>query len=277
MKLHKVATHFDKVSFRDAYTDAFMFKAQLELVHGSVRDSVTKERRTMNIKPGITMPARGCIKAHGVVFMAGAIDYDSYNDQPIRGYVVLQNADFLAQVKTLGETCLVSPGVSAYAALVLTKDIEYKEESSQVHQRVNLYFCKNEPVTPGKIVIADGVYYIIRSSISGPSGMQIVSADVLEAPFRLATFSSGVYDPATETVVTAYSQLISVLRCHWQALYDYQNNLTHKMQPGDIQVAISKNVTPKPGDKLTFSDGVWDIKSKVEVDDAWVCHASKVI
>jgi hypothetical protein len=276
MRLLSAARAFDKMVCADAYSGAFLFKAQLGLYDDNKRDSETAQRRNISMAAGLPLPARRVIAAAGTRFILGHANPDSFKNQNIRVSYVAHEATELSTVRTLDQVCTNTAGVSAYAGRAWVKDKAYTEESSNLFPQAHIHFAEGEPIDDDKLVTFDGRLHIVREITHGAGGTLIATCEEMDEPsVEMASLLSGAYDPVTDSMAgTPVS--VRVVRVRWQSLFRYHNSIEPKFQPGDMQVAVSKSAaTVLPGANLTLSDGAWEVTSVASEGAVWLCKATK--
>lgn len=273
MRLSAAARAFDKAPCYEAYTGALAFKAQLGLYDDNKRDSETAGRRVLSMSPSSVIPTRRVVNVLGVPFIIGHRNVDIFDKSILRVSYVAQEAQTLATVRTLQEVCLDLPGFNAYAGRAWVKNLAFSEQDSRLPPQYHIHFALGEPVRAELTVLFSGRLYIVRSTNEGGGGTLVTTCDQLEEPsVETGQLTSGVFDPITETV-TASAVSARVVRIRWQSLFEYDNWLSPKMGPGDMQVALG--VPVEPGAKLVLSDGDWYIASVNVVDGAYLCRATR--
>ena len=119
MKLTNVASFFDRLPCKDAYTGKVVFKGQFDLFNEAVRDGLGAMRRVLSVAPSVRIPPRKSIDtSDGKVWIVGESHPDYFDDGPIRVKYVLHQADGLATLQTFAEVLGNSGYRTLYAARV---------------------------------------------------------------------------------------------------------------------------------------------------------------
>lgn len=277
MRLSAVANRFNNMVCADAYTGAFVFKAQIGLYDDNKRDSETAERRTLSIAPGTVIPTRRVVAAAGTRFIVGHGSPDDYKGKTIRVGYVAHEATSLARIRTLEQVCLSQPGVLAYAGRAWVKDAAFSQQNSILAPQVHLHFSATETVAAALTVDFEGRLHVVRSTNAGAAGTIVAMCEEMKG----SSVESGVvltlsaYNPVTESPSSS-TVTVKIVRLRWQALFEYHDDTAPKFGSGDLQIAVAKSAaTVTPGSTLALSDGRWRVESVVGEGLVWLCRATR--
>ncbi len=274
MRLLDAARRFDRTTATDAYSAA-TFKCQFEVLAYSKIDGVAVKKRQISTASSVTIPARRVVTIHGQTYLVGHGAPDFWNDDTIRLNYVVQGADGLANLTTIADELAGTAPGTAYAALAFAKYLPDAEDSSKYPPQYQVFLSGTESAPADSLIYLNSVWYLVKESYVSTSGLRVSLANVVESPnFEMATFTSRVYDPLTDTYVDTPSA-IKVFRIKWAEHFEYLSKATEQYERGDLTVMILKAVTPDPPDTLTLSDGVWRILSAQDEGLTWSCHARR--
>lgn len=276
MRLAAAARAFNKTECLDAYSGRRAFFGQFGLYDDNKRDSETAERRILSVEDGITVPSRRVIEAAGTRWIVGHSNPDSFRGRTVRQGLVVHEATYLSEVRTLEQVCLNQVGIKAWAGRAWIKNLAFTEQSSDLVPQYHIHYSSTEAVGQDNILTFEDELHVARVVTTGPSGTLIVLADRLPEPVvEVATVSGGVYDPVAGQM-SAGSGSVRVIRVRWQSLFQYRHASAPTFGPADIQVVIAKaSMTPSVGIKLEMSDGTWQLASVISEGAVWLCRATK--
>lgn len=278
MKLSNAARMGDTVVATDAYGTASVM-VQYDPLSYSKIDGAQVTKRMVSAAPSVAMPARGAITIDGQNYLVGHGAPDYWKGRAIRVSYVIQGADGLANLMTIGQALAGTPPVTAYAAVVFNKYIGEMNDNSRMAPQYQVFLAGAEEAPEDSLTQLDGVWYLTKQSYLSSSGLRIalsnVVADTPETPcFETVTIGSRTYDPISDSYTSA-GVSTKVFRLKWSENYEYLSVGTTPFQRGDIQVFMLKASTPKTSDLLTLSDGSWRILAVQDMGATWRCHARR--
>ena len=274
MRLLDAARRFDRTTATDAYSAA-TFKCQFEVLAYSKIDGVAVKKRQISTASSVTIPARRVVVISGQAYLIGHSAPDFWYDSIIRLNYVIQGADGVANLTTIAAELAGTPPSTAYAALAFAKYLPDAEDSSKYPPQYQVFLSGTESAPADSLIYLNSVWYLVKESYVSTSGLRVSLANVVDSPnFEMATFTSRVYAPLTDTYVDTPSA-IKVFRIKWAEHFEYLSKATEQYERGDLTVMILKAVTPDPPDTLTLSDGVWRILSAQDEGLTWSCHARR--
>jgi hypothetical protein len=276
MRLAAAATHFDKQVLTDAYGSAKIV-GQFDLFDDTKRDGVISRRRILSVAPAVTMPVRNALKMDGMVWIVGSGNPDYFGKDPLRRKYVLHEADGLASVQSFSQFLANEAGVSAYSALEWVKAAKEIDESSELTNIYGAVFARSEVVPQIGIMTLGGIRYLLREPHQSSAGFLAVYVDEIREPaIESGTFANRAYDPVDD-VWTATTSAINFIRLRWQSHFKYLSQRTLRYQAGDdVLICLTSAATPKPNDKITLSDGTWQVLTVQPEGATWSLHVRRV-
>lgn len=276
MKLAAAARHFDRQVLRDAYGTATV-RGQFDLFDDSKRDGAVTRRRILSVDPYVSIPARRALQLDGYTWLVGSGNPDYFGSGPIRRKYVLHEADGLASVQTLAQFIAGTSGLSAYAALEWVKATKEIDESSDLTDVLGAMFAATESVPGIGVMTLAGKHYLLREPHETAAGFLSVLVDEIKAPaLEAGTFTGRAYDPVADTW-GGTPVAVNFLRLRWQSHFRYLSQRTLAFQPGDdVLICLQSAATPKANDRITLSDGAWQVLTVQAEDSCWSVHARRV-
>lgn len=274
MKLYNAARIADDTLATDSYgVDTFL--CQFEVLSYSKIDGVAVKKRQISTAPDVTIPTRSVVTIEGQPYLVGHGSPDFWRGSVIRLNYVIQGADGLADLTTIGDALAGTAPVTAYAAVTFAKYLPDAEDSSRYPPQYQIFLAGSESAPADSLVQLNSVWYLVKQSYISNSGLLVALANVVESPsFETATFGSRVYDPVTDAYTDTPTS-IPVFRIKWSEHFKYLSKATEQYERGDLTVIMLKSVTPDPPDTLTLSDGVWRVLSSQDEGTTWSCHARR--
>lgn len=274
MKLAAAAKLGNTTVATDAYgTDTFL--CQFEPMSFSKIDGVSILKRQISLAPDVILPARGAINIDGQVYLASHMAPDFWNNQVIRNTVIIQGADGLANLTSIGNALLNVAPATAYAALVFSRYIPESADSSKYPPQYQVFFAGMESAPANTLIQLGATWYLIKESYVSTSGLRIALANTLDEPaFETISFGDQVYNPLTDSL-TGTPISVKILRVKWQEHFEYLSKGSETYERGDQQVFTPKSITPTPPDTLTLSDGTWRILAVQDETTYWSCHVRR--
>ncbi|MEY2653318.1 MAG: hypothetical protein RLZZ524_345 [Pseudomonadota bacterium] len=275
MRLARVATRFDRTPCFDAYLGHLAFYGQMALFDDVKRDSEAAERRILSTAPDVVFPARRVVSIGDQNFILGHSSPDHFLGRAIRQGVVVHEAPYSVQVRTLAQACLDQAGTSAWGNKFTVKNVAFSEQDSSLTPQIHVHLASSESAPVGRLLTVDGRHYLVRLAETGPAGTLVVTADEqVGAIVTGATVFTGAYDPITDTQVRT-PVIARVLKLRWQSIFSYGNSNDSAFGPDEEQFAVAKaTFTPLVGWRISLPDGsTWQVSSVVSFEDAWLCRA----
>ena len=260
MKLQSAARMGDTVVASDAYGTAQVM-VQYDPMSFAKIDGVSVRKRQISAAPSVAMPARGVITIDGQKYLVGHGAPDYWRGKAIRVSYVIQGADGLANLQTIGQALDGIIPVTAYAAVVFAKYLPDANDSSRMPPQYQVFLAGAEEAP--------------EQSYISTSGLRVALANIVDEPcFETVSFANRVYDPVSDSYTSAGTS-IKIFRIKWSESFTYLSKASEGFERGDIQVFMLKSSTPKPSDLLTLSDGSWRILAVQDMGTTWRCHARR--
>ena len=274
MKLSNAARMGDTVVASDAYGTAQVM-VQYDPMSFAKIDGVSVRKRQISAAPSVAMPARGVITIDGQKYLAGHGAPDYWRGKAIRVSYVIQGADGLANLMTIGQALAGTPPVTAYAAVVFNKYIGEMNDNSRMAPQYQVFLAGAEEAPEDTLIGLEGAFYLVKQSYISTSGLRVALANIVDEPcFETVSFANRVYDPVSDSYTSAGTS-IKIFRIKWSESFTYLSKASEGFERGDIQVFMLKSSTPKPSDLLTLSDGSWRILAVQDMGATWRCHARR--
>ena len=274
MRLHSAANKFNDVLAVDAY-GGVEFACQWAPLELFKVDGVAVRKRSMTTAPDVKIPSRGVAIFDTEHYLIGAGTPDFWKGKVIRRNYVIQGADGLAQLASIGGALTGASPTEAYAAVVFAKYVPDAADSSRYPPQYQVFLAGSEDAPADSLVTLNAATYLVKESYLSTSGLRIALANVLSAPlFETVSFGAQTYDPVTDTYSGAASS-VKIMRVKWTEHYSYLSIGSETYERGDQQVFMPKSVTPKASDTLTLSDGKWRILAVQDETDRWSCHVRR--
>ena len=274
MKLSVAANMANTTLATDAYGTA-TFLCQFEPITLTKIDGVSVTKRSISVAPDVVMPARSAITIDGQVYLAGHKAPDFWKNKVLRNTVVIQGADGLANLISIGNALINVAPVTAYAALVFSRYLPENADSSKYPPQYQVFLAGSESAPANTLIQLNSVWYMIKESYVSTSGLRIALANTLDEPtFETINFGAQTYDPTFDRF-SGVATSIKILRVKWQEHFLYLSKSSETYERGDQQIFLPKTVTPKPSDLLTLSDATWRILAVQDETAYWSCHVRR--
>ena len=274
MKLQSAARMGDTVVASDAYGTAQVM-VQYDPMSFAKIDGVSVRKRQISAAPSVAMPARGVITIDGQNYLVGHGAPDYWRGKAIRVSYVIQGADGLANLQTIGQALEGTAPVTAYAAVVFAKYLPDANDSSRMPPQYQVFLAGAEEAPEDTLIGLEGSFYLVKQSYISTSGLRVALANIVDEPcFETVSFANRVYDPVSD-IYTSAGTSIKIFRIKWSESFTYLSKASEGFERGDIQVFMLKSSTPKPSDLLTLSDGSWRILAVQDMGATWRCHARR--
>lgn len=274
MRLDAIAHHFDKTEARDAYGSA-TFLCQLAPLELFKIDGVAVKKRQLSTDPDVSMPLRGALAIEDQTYLVGHGTPDYWNGVPIRVNYVVQGADELADLTTIAKELASTAATTAYASRAFSKYSTDARESSAYLPQYEIFLAGTESVPNHSLIYIASTWHLVHESYQSTSGLMIALANEIPEPvFESVSFGSRAYNPVTDDY-TSTGTSVRVMRVRWTEHFKYLSKGSESYERGDMQIFLPKTVTPKVGDVVTLSDGVWRLLMVQDDSSVWSCHVRR--
>ena len=274
MKFSKVATFFDRDSVYDAYTGAFLFKAQFASFDGSQPDGSFSRRRTVSVAPGVAQPPRDVVTVHGEKWIVGQYISDGFFDKPVRKTASAKQVTGKFDIVSPAEAALNLPTTRwAYGQAVYLKDTVNTPTNSDYSPQYEISFGPTERVPDEIFLRTDTDTYHVRTVYAALEGFTIATADQIgTTDFGdnrfVQVFFNGSIDPMTEMSMPGVATTGILLYAY--KLYTHVTEADPMNRPGDKTLIVAKSaVTPISGTELNIGPDTYRIFSVQSYYDSW--------
>lgn len=275
MKLSAAARWFDKTVAQDAYSPAATFKCQLEPLDMYRTEGTRIKIRNMSTAPGVSIPERRAVRIDSQVYLVSDSSQDHWAGAALRNRHVLQGADDLVTIRSIGQVLSGAAGTSAYASVDFSKYGTDERDNSDYHPQYHIFFARTEVVPENTVLQSGAKYFLVRNSYVTPAGLVDALSNELDSPVTdSATFKSRAYNPVTDAHVETPTT-VRCMRVRWQDSFAYLSQGSTKYERGDSQVFVPLSVSPKSGDRVALGDGVWEVLSVRTLADHHSLHVRR--
>lgn len=271
MKLSMAAKYFNRTKFYDAYSGLELGAGQLDIYDDSKRDGITAQRRVFEVAPGTALPPRLAIQFHGLNWLVGVTEIDSFHGDVIREKHVLHQAEELAKVATLKQTLNGTAPYEAYAARVWVKSTSEVEISSAKYNQLQIFFSKAESLSPNTLIELGGKLHTVMAVYPASAGHQAAMVEELDpGAVEIGTLTTlGEWDRVKEIYPTVSTPL-KVVKLRWQSDFVYYSQATENFQRGDMQAACITDL--ENGTTIGLKDGDWTVVSAQSRNEVYYLH-----
>lgn len=273
MRLKHAARYFDRDSVYDAYTNVYLFKAQMlspaEHVSGD-----TFKRHTLTTKDGITMPARNAVRIVDGVWLTANNNADTHDNEVIRRNFALKKSTGLLQLMTPAEACTNTGGLAIHAHKEFYRDTVNIPTEADYATFWNIYCPQNENVLRGSFFRQGTTVFRVRNVYPTPEGFNVAESDQFYPDaIQAATFITTGKPDLVSDKRTAASVAASVIQTDVYKFYRFTTADEDKQKAGDRTVFVPKaTVTPVIGGKLAMLGKTWQIMTIASEFDSWALH-----
>lgn len=273
MKLKNAAKAFDWDSVYDAYSKAFLFKAQFSSFEAAAPDGSFSRRRVVSVASGTHILPRRVVEVQGVQWVLGDFAIDTFKDSPIRLSAAAKIATGLYTVLTPGQAALRDTnGLSTcYGHADYLKGTVNTLDTSVQLPQYEVYFSTSESLETGYFLRGIGALFSIRSVYFATEGYLVALSDEISKfadSVEVDIAASGTFDPVTET----YSAGISTtgLLLPMQYLNEFTTAADARDLAGDRSLIVAKtSMTPVVGQVIVIGGVSWKSIRYTEFLDAW--------
>lgn len=289
MDLADVASYFDDIPVRDAYTNALLpYEVQFSTFNETDPDGSVSNSRTISMASSVALPARGVLTLMGETWIVGQTSQDGFQGSAIRKQAPMRRVTDLFTLRTPAQAVAQSGGLTAYGRKDYLMDKVDSGTSADYYPFYNVFFAGSE-LAPARGVFfqAPGVLLRCRSTYTAKDGMLCAQADLVDASARTyADFGGTTYDPVTESYGPSTDRR-DVLALLPHQLYLKTGKSSHSFDPGDLTLLVGVSGTVTPGQRLslhldplpwlgTSGSAQYQVLSKTLEVDAWNLHVRRV-
>jgi hypothetical protein len=269
MRLEDAAVFFDTTSVYDAYTGAYLFKAQFSSFNDANVVGSTSTRRILSIGTGLSLPARRAIKILESYWIVGDGNSDAWEEDAIRQSYNMKKAMSLAGYSNPGAMAQGVTSATAYAQLEYFNEQKDPLNGSDSTVVWNVYMAPAETAAVGTVIQIGALYLRVFNYHLPLEGLAVLECQELVG-VQTVSFAGTTYDPINDTYSGA-SPSVPALYAPSTRLYRAVDAMSAKPQVGDISLLVpTALVTPHVGGKVTLTQGERRIVSVVPDRDAWL-------
>lgn len=274
MDLLKASTFFDEDPVDDGYTGDYLFHAQTASFDDSNSDGATNRRRVLSTGATTVIPARRVIEMYGDRWIVGIGTPDGFYGEVMRQHYSMKRATDLMTLLTPNQLLTAASGTAAWVHRYYFKDGSDALTSSEIDTFWNIFLSPDEPASKGTFFKdATGRLYRVRNDYLPVEGLRVCQSDSLDAGALVsAVWSTGAYDPITDTVA-AGSTTVSAVMLETPKFYRFRALSDPLTERGDTAVFVPATITPKIGDTFTIAGKVWRAVIVQPEMDAWAVQA----
>jgi len=278
MKLHRASMFFDRDSVYDAYTGAYLWKAQFSGFDGSKPDGSFERRRTISVAPGTPNASRRVIKVQESVWLLGEFVQDTFFDKPIRLSGAAKLATDRYQILSPAQVVKGTVVDPVYAQTRYLKSTVDTQTTSGYQPFFDVYFGSTEKVPFGYFLKSNNKLLRVRDSYAELEGFVVAQADEISDTVReaspekgkVAVSIVGAFDPITETYTNSQTTVGILLDMYM--FYDFKTEADRPYEQGDKTLVLDNVVSISAGDIVTIGSDSWQVKTKTPYYDAWNLH-----
>lgn len=277
MKLRNVARRADDTELYDAYTGAFLFRAQVSSFIDNQLDGAISKRRPISFAPDKRLPRRMVIQYGGERWILGDVLKDFHRGRPIRVSAAAKKATGLFSILTPGQAAANLAGADAYGQLLYLKDTVDTNTTSAYSAQFEVYFSITEAAPRYGLLKLGNSYFHIRSSYPVVDGFVCAICDELGEARVPAVFQQrGAYSPATDTYAETLINT-HVIEFDYYKLYNKPTADAAKQVTGDLTLLVAATaVTPVVGNEVTYRGAQWRVFGVEPDQDAWRTHVRRI-
>lgn len=262
-----VASHFDDIPAVDAYSSVYAFDAQFSSFQESAPDGTTAKKRTMSVRPSVTIPTRRVITFMGETWIIGDGNVDGFQATQVRQAYWMKKSSGLATKLTPGQLVSSSAGYDLYANQEYFKDTVNSITDSEYDPFWLINIASTETASKGHYIRIGNTLSRVRSFHLETAGFNVLQCDQLDSSNLVtASITSGTYDPVTDTNTVTAANLAGVL-LEPSKFYRLATQADPKYNAGDMNFVTSSNLAV--GTTLIINSVTYRAIAKQAELDAW--------
>lgn len=276
MDLFDAASYFDRDPINDGYDGSYLFDGQVSSFDDSSSDGATNRRRVLSTGPSVTIPARRVIELYGDRWIVGTGTPDGFEGEVIRQHFNTKRATDLLALLTPGQALAAAAGTSVYAQKMYFKDVINALTDSEYDAQWNIFVAPGEAADKGSFFRdAAGRLYRVRNSYLPTEGLRVCQSDSLELDaLQVCTFSTGAFDPVTETR-SAGTTAVNGIKVEHERFYRFRHVSDAKLQAGDVMLFLPSTLALSQGLRFTMQAANWQVLAFQPELDAQVAHVRR--
>lgn len=279
MKLKNLAAHYDRDKVYDAYTGAYLFKAQFSSFDGSQLDGSFIRRRTVSMRPEYVLPPRRVITLYGEQWVLSEPIKDGFNSAPVRQTMSARKCHGLYQIKTAHELALgITAPRSAYAYRSFVRATQDATET-YMEPYTEFSFALTEASMDKCFIVQNSRVWSPRFETDNSEGFKYIEADEVVSEGDVSESYVQVqgkkeYDPVEMTEISSLT--FTALLIDRYVLFKKLDQAQESNYAGDKTLIVSKSSDPNPQGYYDIGTGRWSILALHDLGDGWAVHVRKI-
>lgn len=274
MDISEAAVFFDNDPVRDGYTDAYLFDGQVASYDDSSSDGATVRRRVMSAAPTVALPTRKVVSIYGDRWLAGRGTADGFQGATVRQHFNMKRVTDLVSVLTPEEARAEASGTLAYVHKLFLKDTVNSMTDSEYDCQFNVFIAPGETARKGSFLRdTEGRLYRVRNDYLPADEVRVLESDQLDIDALVtATFNTGTYDPATDTV-SAGTTTSKIIVLDTPKFYRFRHVSDDRIKPGDMTMFAASSLNCQPGTEFEIAGVKWEVLTVQPEIDLLAIHA----
>lgn len=269
-----VASHFDTDPVVNAYTSAFAFFGQSTTFNEASPDGSVNKRRTLSVRPSITIPSRRAISIYGDIWIVGDSNVDGFSSSPIRRTHWLKKATQLAVIQTPGQLLSAAAGTPTYVNTEYLKDTVNPLSNSEYDTFWEVFISQDESVSKGMYIKWGSYVNRVRNTHLDIAGFNNAQCDELDsgAIVTATTTVGGTYDPVSEATTGGGPTNYPAILLDAYKIYRYDTQADKKVDAGDMFLVVQSTTPSNVGGIFTIAGEKWRVLNQYTELDALSLH-----
>lgn len=272
MNLEKAALYFDRTPVYDGYSGEYLWRCQFSSFNDANAIGSTSVRRVLSIAPGLAIPERKVIQIFNDRWLVGDGNPDSWNGEPIRQSFNIRKSNFSAEILTPAQACLSQAGTQVYVQRAYFKDTVNPLTDADYDPFWNVFVAPGEAVAKGTFFRIGSQLLRVRSAYLPVENLRIAQSDEVDVGPVAAVFSTGAYNPVTDSTATGGISTF-VLMFDFTKAYRYLTQASDRVAAGDMNALVpSSALTPVAGQLVGIAGVTWRILTVDTEADCRLLH-----
>lgn len=266
-----IASWFDDTDLYDGYTNQYLFKGQFGTFDEAAIDGTTSKRRTLSLRPNLSIPTRRVLSVVGNRWIVGDGTSDAFQNTVVRTTYWLKRVTDVGQALTPAQACAGAAGVDLCLHKVFLQNTINTVTDAEYDQFYNVFSNLAEMPPKASYIRIGAEFLRVRESHRDINGMSLASCDALDAGTLVSVTlnDGGVYDPITDTY-TGSTTTVDGLFFNLYKAYEYSSQADARMLAGDMSLVLANEL--EVGQSLTTKGAKWRVQAKVAELDGWKYH-----
>jgi hypothetical protein len=265
------ASHFDNDPVYDGYSGALLFRGQATTFNESSPDGSVNKRRTLSVRPGTTMPARGVVGIYDDRWIIGDHNTDGFFGKAVRETYWTKKATQLAEILKPGDMLAGVVAVPAYVNTEYLKDVVNTASDAEYDPFWEVFMHTSELVTKGMYIRWPGHLVRVRSVHLDIAGFNNAQSDEIDdsSLITVTTEVGGVYDPVSESTVGGGPANFPAVLLDAYKIYRYQTEADPKVVAGDMFLVVQLTTPSEVGRVFQIDGENWRVVNRIREIDAY--------